>query len=731
MDSQTLKDICVRSCKDMFTQMEIMQLSAESTNNNVSTVINDIADKRIVGDCWEIILTRKIQDVDRIGIRIMGDNDEALMDYGSGDVSFEDYDERSMTIRARMESEELNKYLVNRDKQYIKIISDMKWLINLTEDTFADFGDRIGYPASKPTFTYDDYEFPRYPNGRQPTAQQREAVHAILNSGLSYIWGAPGTGKTQFVLSTAIIAHIKKGHRVAIIAPTNNSLERVLESVITVLSSDDPNHEYIDPDRDILRLGNPTSGFLEHYKNICEDRAISKKIKEKNDYLRRLDQLQLASTAEFINTTLDSIDDKLTLRETYHDRALRNEIDEDIGALIESIRGILEGYDSFRNLLDDVNPGNVDSKMDILRKEMDAVDKSRLSSDYYSKMTEDDIDEERKKTLMERSKLEIRETNNRITTVKIMAMTPYIFMSRRRTLFGEGGIVDVDHIFIDEVGYSNLIQTLPVFMCGRPIAMLGDHMQLPPVCELDREMLTSFIEEPNPDGYMEYGFMWDQSILQIERYLSGDIEGCESAYVADSNPTFNHMARCDLTESHRFSDNLARILDDCVYGNGIRGTTGKDHVAIQCVNVVNNKIRDKRGNPDEADAVKRLVETLNMNPDDPEGFVILTPYRDQKNLLERRCKDVKDNIMTIHSSQGREWHTVIISICDDDSTTKEVALRFTSSVDGYGGLKVMNTAVSRASKRIILVCNYNFWKLRAAKGDLLGKLVASAELIEI
>ena len=274
MDSQTLKDICVRSCKDMFTQMEIMQLSAESTNNNVSTVINDIADKRIVGDCWEITLTRKIQDVDRIGIRIMGDNDEALVDYGSGDVSFEDYDERSMTIRARVESEELNRYLVNRDKQYIKIISDMKWLINLTEDTFTDFGDRIGYPASKPTFTYDDYEFPRYPNGRQPTAQQREAVHAILNSGLSYIWGAPGTGKTQFVLSTAIIAHIKKGHRVAIIAPTNNSLERVLESVITVLSSDDPNHEYIDPDRDILRLGNPTSGFLEHYKNICEDRAI-------------------------------------------------------------------------------------------------------------------------------------------------------------------------------------------------------------------------------------------------------------------------------------------------------------------------------------------------------------------------------------------------------------------------------------------------------------------------
>ena len=87
--------------------------------------------------------------------------------------------------------------------------------------------------------------------------------------------------------------------------------------------------------------------------------------------------------------------------------------------------------------------------------------------------------------------------------------------------------------------------------------------------------------------------------------------------------------------------------------------------------------------------------------------------------------------MTIHSSQGREWDTIIISICDDDGTNRPIPLRFTSSVDGYGGLKVMNTAVSRAKKRIILVCNHDFWSKRALKNDLLGKMAASSNVIRV
>ena len=727
MHADQLKEICIKSCKDMYEQMEVMQQSAESTNRDVSTVVNDIDNKTLRDGYWEIKLRRRIQDIDRIGIRIMGDDDDVLCDYGSNDVFFDEYDEYSMTIRAYIVSEDLNTHLANCDKDRVKIISDMKWLIKLTQNMYEENGYRLSYPNKKPHFAHDDYNFPNYPDGRKPTEQQKEAVHKILNSSMSYVWGAPGTGKTQFVLATAIIAHIKKGHRVAIIAPTNNSLEQVLRGILKVLSSDDPNHEYITPEKDIIRLGVPTHSFLKEYKEICENKAISKEIAAIDKALKNLDQVQLASTVNFIFETIDSI--KKILRELPDTRDLNviENKNEDLDAYIDSIRNMLDNYDSFKELLNDVTHRNIASKIGFIESEMAAVDKSRLSNEKYGSMDDDEIDEERARLTEERQKLSMQETNNRIGTVKIMAMTPYIMMSRRRVLFDTNGIVDVDHIFIDEVGYSNLIQTLPVFMCGPPVSMLGDHMQLPPVCELEREMLIDFYDRANDDGYMKYGFIWDQPILNLESYFSKAIEECAEEYINEAEPEFNEIVRCDLTESHRFNDNLAKILDECVYKNGIRGS-GADPIELICIDIVNNKPRDKRANVEEANAIERFLEKEEGNLGE---FAILTPYRDQRMLIERKCKGHKDDVMTIHSSQGREWDTIIISICDDDGTNRPIPLRFTSSIDGYGGLKVMNTAVSRAKKRIVLVCNHDFWSRRASKGDLLGKIAASSKVINV
>ena len=87
----------------------------------------------------------------------------------------------------------------------------------------------------------------------------------------------------------------------------------------------------------------------------------------------------------------------------------------------------------------------------------------------------------------------------------------------------------------------------------------------------------------------------------------------------------------------------------------------------------------------------------------------------------------ENNVMTIHSSQGREWDTVIISVCDNDTTNRDVKLRFTSSLEPYSGLNVINTAVSRAKKNLIIVCDYEFWKGRAPLDDLIGVLVANTD----
>ncbi len=92
-----------------------------------------------------------------------------------------------------------------------------------------------------------------------------------------------------------------------------------------------------------------------------------------------------------------------------------------------------------------------------------------------------------------------------------------------------------------------------------------------------------------------------------------------------------------------------------------------------------------------------------MTPE--EDFVILAPYSHQEKLLQDTFPHLKkeQRILTVHKSQGREWDTVFLSICD--STSEKW---FTDS-NTQRGKSVLNTAVSRAKKRLIIVCDTHQW----------------------
>ncbi len=303
-----------------------------------------------------------------------------------------------------------------------------------------------------------------------------------------------------------------------------------------------------------------------------------------------------------------------------------------------------------------------------------------------------------------------------------MAMTPYILMGRPG-LFDEDGIVDVDHIFIDEASYANLIQTMPVFMCGPPVTMLGDHMQLPPVCEIDRDKIVTWATG-DFDGYMKNAFMWDQSARFIESFLFKDIEEIRGLYLEEDDPPEGKTMLANLTKSHRFADSMAKVLDKAVYNNGIRGLEDAN-LEVICYNVV-GKNPDTRVNIKEADAITRYLKNNRKNLG---SFVVLTPYRDQRSKIISMNHDHENSILTIHGSQGREWDTVIISVSDNRTSNREVPYRFTSSLPPNVGMKVMNTAVSRAKKRLVIFCDYEFWAGRADRGDLLGMIVADENTV--
>ncbi len=297
----------------------------------------------------------------------------------------------------------------------------------------------------------------------------------------------------------------------------------------------------------------------------------------------------------------------------------------------------------------------------------------------------------------------------------IVACTPQMYMIR----FGPNGTdgakppVNARHVFVDEAGYCNLMNAMALFANGVPVTFLGDHKQLPPVCTVEQPDMAEYIRKR---GYMEYSFLWSQSALFCESILSDTVEQVEEAFLRTSDPRFTETRECDLTESHRFGPNLAGVLDHHVYMNGISGLGGRplEIVVIDC----KCGAREHRENLPEALAVKAFLER-----DAPEDFAVLSPYSRQVSLLKENLpEDIRDTrVLTVHKSQGREWDTVILSVQDNAFIDRDVPLRFTSSKTEVG-LKLINTAVSRAKRRLVVVCDVEFWE---AKGDeLIGDLVS-------
>ena len=199
------------------------------------------------------------------------------------------------------------------------------------------------------------------------------------------------------------------------------------------------------------------------------------------------------------------------------------------------------------------------------------------------------------------------------------------------------------------------------------------------------------------DGYMKDVFIWAQSSLYCEQIFYKTPDKMFEDFEQKKSPEFMYFSKSDLTETHRFGKELADILDIHVYKNGFKSVS-ETSTELYYIDVVSKTAsNNKRENIDEAKKIKQLIKKLDF-----DDYVILTPYVNQRKLLQKVCEN--DNIMTVHKSQGQEWDTVILSVTDRNN------MWFTdSTVAQKNGLEVINTALSRARKRIIIVCDYNCW----------------------
>jgi len=88
----------------------------------------------------------------------------------------------------------------------------------------------------------------------------------------------------------------------------------------------------------------------------------------------------------------------------------------------------------------------------------------------------------------------------------------------------------------------------------------------------------------------------------------------------------------------------------------------------------------------------------------------------------KKCGYPQEVSLTVHRVQGREWDAVLFSVVD---TTGKF---FTTTLNPQNcGTQIINPAVSRAKKRLLLVCDCNDWGDQPKK--LIGQLLQVAQSI--
>ena len=269
--------------------------------------------------------------------------------------------------------------------------------------------------------------------------------------------------------------------------------------------------------------------------------------------------------------------------------------------------------------------------------------------------------------------------------------------------------IEVDHIFCDEAGYMSNIKALTLFKNDCPITFLGDHMQLPPVSEVKNDDLKA----------MKNSFLYSQSSLFFESmFLRENEDLLYKEFLNQTLPKYEKTIQISLKLTHRFGLNLASVLDKFVYKFGFESALNHDTQLLFIDSNSDSNDATERSSIQEALIIKELVKKF-----EGKSFAILTPYKKQVKILKEVLgRKYFENIMTIHKSQGSEWDNVIFSVVDDSNFGKR-KMFFTNSLNhNFKSLNLINTVVSRAKKRLIIVANEEFW-IEQKESQLIGNLI--------
>ncbi|GAB2677990.1 hypothetical protein GCM10027271_43690 [Saccharopolyspora gloriosae] len=268
-----------------------------------------------------------------------------------------------------------------------------------------------------------------------------------------------------------------------------------------------------------------------------------------------------------------------------------------------------------------------------------------------------------------------------------------------------------DLVVIDEASQCGIAPVLPLLFRARRAVVIGDVMQLKHIAKLDPVGEAGVRREVGIRAdWLErrsLTFVRHSAFHAAERATGG-------ALLLDEH--YRCHPRIADTANRLFYDGELAVLTD------IRGRPAMERPALEWQHVAGRAATPAAGgtwqNAEEADAVVRIVATLRRSLPVDATIGVVTPFRPQQRLLDRRLAgNPRIKVDTVHAFQGGECDVIVFSPVAAPGI-EEKSVRWLEEQRN-----LWNVAITRARSQLIVAGNAEYWSTRAGVG---GELAAAA-----
>ncbi|MCR8843540.1 AAA domain-containing protein [Paenibacillus sp. SC116] len=567
---------------------------------------------------------------------------------------------------------------------------------------------------------------------------QKEALELAMTSQLSIIEGPPGTGKTQTILNILANVAIMQNKTVAVVSGNNAAVQNVKDKL------DKNGYDFIAAslgrrEKRVSFFSNLPRGDVENWKSELQENEILDTLSRLTGQLNRL--LELSNRKARIDQQLEafSLEQKhfqlhnetkdmdsmgrLFWRRQTSETVISFLVDEYFAGkyanrLLPKAKLLLKyGFFDFKKLkhnrielITSMQMKYYESKILDLNRE-----KEQIQLELEQESFQDLLDQHEKySTILFKHKLYLKYASKApykgnvknykenfkefITHYPILLSTTHSL----RSCIPEDFLFD--YVIIDESSQVDLLTAVLAMSCCKRMIIVGDTKQLPQIVDKKIRRKLNFADVEREYDYFNHSLL--SSVLEAygenapkvmlkEHYRCHPqiIGFCNNQYYNDELIPFTSVEASDIPIKLHYTSK----------GNHMRTVTVKG--------------LEGTFNHREIDVVQEeILKELQLDHISNEDVGFTTPYR----LQVKEADIILDQgveIDTVHKYQGREKPVMILSTVLDQ-TSGERSQKFVEDS------RLVNVAVSRAQKQLILVTDHSFF--RNSRKDI-GNLIRYIE----